>query len=215
MIDESIKDYLSDKIKTIKEAELIQLFDDNKDEYENSNKVEIVNALKKIKILDPACGSGAFPMGALQRIVHLIRKCGGVSSEQSELYTLKLQLIENCLFGVDIQPIAVQICKLRFFISLICEQEKTNSVKDNYGFNPLPNLETKFVAADSLIGIVKNSNADSLFADPTGEIEKKKFEIQKERHDHFNAPTAEAKADCRKRLSADMLEVLDRFEERI
>ena len=69
------------------------------------------------------------------------------------MYELKLELIEKCLYGIDIQPIAVQICKLRFFISLICEQNKTDLSKDNYGFNPLPNLETKFVAADSLIGL--------------------------------------------------------------
>ena len=199
MIDESIKDYLSKNVKTISQNDLDLLFDDNLDTYKNSNKSDIVTAIKKMKVLDPACGSGAFPMGALQRIVHLIQKCGGIPTDQKSLYTLKLELIEKCLYGVDIQPIAVQICKLRFFISLICEQEKTDSVKDNYGFNPLPNLETKFVAANSLIEIAKNKDAVSgeLFANP--EIASTKEELQKERHNHFNAPTAEAKAECRKR----------------
>ena len=197
MIDESIKDYLSKTIKSISETQLALLFDDDKESYDDTNKTEVVEALKKIKILDPACGSGAFPMGALQRIVHLIQKCGGVPSDKKSLYELKLELIEKCLYGVDIQPIAVQICKLRFFISLICEQEKTDSIKDNYGFNPLPNLETKFVAANSLIGLERKAQND-LFSDPDGKIEEKKIEIQNKRHEHFNAPTAEAKAECRK-----------------
>ncbi len=67
-------------------------------------------------------------------------------------YGRKLYLIENCIYGVDIQPIAVQIAKLRFFISLVVDQ-KTNAKKPNLGIRPLPNLETKFVAANSLIGI--------------------------------------------------------------
>ena len=195
MVDESIKNYISKKIK-ITDEELEMLLDDDIDTYDYSNKSNLIEVLKNITVLDPACGSGAFPMGVLQRIVHLIRKCHGVSDDNKALYSLKLDLIEKCLYGIDIQPIAVQICKLRFFISLICEQEKTNSVKDNYGFNPLPNLETKFVAANSLIGLDKKAQ-DTLFSDPDGTIDEKKKEIQRKRHEHFNAPTAEAKANCR------------------
>jgi adenine-specific DNA-methyltransferase len=69
-------------------------------------------------------------------------------------YGRKLYLIENCIYGVDIQPIATQISKLRFFISLVVDQ-KVDSAKDNFGIRPLPNLETKFVAANTLIGIEK------------------------------------------------------------
>ena len=72
-----------------------------------------------------------------------------------DLYNLKLKIIEKSIFGVDIQPIAIQICKLRFFISLICEQEKENKPEENYGYPPLPNLETKSVTANALIGIAK------------------------------------------------------------
>ena len=73
--------------------------------------------------------------------------------ERNELdYGRKLYLIENCIYGVDIQPIAVQIAKLRFFISLVVDQ-KTDDTQENRGILPLPNLETKFVAANSLIGV--------------------------------------------------------------
>lgn len=211
MVDESIKDYLSKTVKNLTSENIQILFNDNVECYNSDNKAEIVNALKSMKILDPACGSGAFPMGALQRIVHLIQKCNGVTSDKNSLYSLKLDLIEKCLYGVDIQPIAVQICKLRFFISLICEQDKTDSISDNYGFNPLPNLETKFVAANSLIGMERKSQND-LFSDPDGKIEKKKLEIQKKRHEHFKAPTAEAKAKCReddRKLRAELANLLE------
>ena len=211
MVDESIKDYLSKTVKNLISENIQILFNDNVECYNSDNKAEIVNALKSMKILDPACGSGAFPMGALQRIVHLIQKCNGVTSDKNSLYSLKLDLIEKCLYGVDIQPIAVQICKLRFFISLICEQDKTDSISDNYGFNPLPNLETKFVAANSLIGMERKSQND-LFSDPDGKIEKKKLEIQEKRHEHFKAPTAEAKAKCReddRKLRAELANLLE------
>ena len=62
----------------------------------------------------------------------------------------KLYLIQNSIFGVDIQPIACQIAKLRFFISLAIEQEPDETVK-NFGIKPLPNLETRFIAADTLL----------------------------------------------------------------
>ncbi|WP_288567081.1 N-6 DNA methylase [uncultured Treponema sp.] len=211
MVDESIKDYLSKTVKNLTSENIQILFNDNVECYNSDNKAEIVNALKSMKILDPACGSGAFPMGALQRIVHLIQKCNGVTSDKNSLYSLKLDLIEKCLYGVDIQPIAVQICKLRFFICLICEQDKTDSISDNYGFNPLPNLETKFVAANSLIGMERKSQND-LFSDPDGKIEKKKLEIQEKRHEHFKAPTAEAKAKCReddRKLRAELANLLE------
>ena len=200
MVDESIKNFIRNNVK-ITEEEIKTLFDDCIDSYHEENKSALVDALKQISILDPACGSGAFPMGSLQRIIHLIQKCDGVLDDKKSLYNLKLELIEKCLYGVDIQPIAVQICKLRFFISLICEQDKTDNVAENYGFNPLPNLETKFVAANSLIGISKDNGLNDK------DIDEKKDLLQRERQRHFNAPTAEAKAECR-RIDKELREQL-------
>ncbi len=68
---------------------------------------------------------------------------------QCDVTRRKLYLIENCIYGIDIQPIAVQIAKLRFFISLIIDQNKQED-KENFGIRSLPNLETKFVAANTL-----------------------------------------------------------------
>ena len=78
-------------------------------------------------------------------------------------YGRKLYLIENCIYGVDIQPIATQISKLRCFISLIVDQKANKDNDDNFGIRPLPNLETKFVAGNTLIGIEKPEAQGSLF----------------------------------------------------
>ncbi len=112
------------------------------------------------------------------------------------LYSLKTRIIQDSIFGVDIQPIAVQISKLRFFISLICEQPKIeNHPEENYGYNPLPNLETKFVAANMLIGKAKKTDDMALFANPRiDEITKKLGEIRKV---HFSAKTAQEKKENR------------------
>jgi adenine-specific DNA-methyltransferase len=83
---------------------------------------------------------------------------------------------------VDIQPIAIQITKLRFFISLVCDQKTNRNKKENHGVRPLPNLETKFVAADTLIGLPEMTQ--SLLVDPrVGHIEK---EIESLYHSHFS-----------------------------
>ena len=65
----------------------------------------------------------------------------------------KLYLIQNSIFGVDLQPVACQIARLRFFISLTVEQQGSDDPANNYGIRPLPNLETRIVAANTLIGI--------------------------------------------------------------
>jgi len=116
-----------------------------------SNKQAIVNALRRCKILDPACGSGAFPMGILQTMLRVWDALEPVGSDTA-IYARKLELIEKCIYGVDIQPIAVQISKLRCFISLLAEDEVDN-LATNRGIEPLPNLEMHFVSADSLVGV--------------------------------------------------------------
>ena len=154
---------------------------------------DILTALFKAKILDPACGSGAFPMGIMSAMVEILRTVDpdnkhwyeivlkesldeaasiadvGDEQERSVLktqieydfnervdhpdYARKLYIIEHCIFGSDIQPIAVQISRLRFFITLLCEQTKNDDPTKNYGITPLPNLESNFVAANSLLSI--------------------------------------------------------------
>ncbi len=189
MVDESLIAYLGD-------TPLVRsLF---KDDFEMSiNKAKeyqiISDKLKSVKILDPACGSGAFPMGLLNRMVDLLQKI----SPEEDIYDLKLSIIENCIFGSDIQSIATQISKLRFFISLICDCQK-DVIKPNYGIPTLPNLETKFVAANSLIAR-KNKGKNiqgNLFVDT--EIYELKKQLKECRHEHFKADSASKKIRLRK-----------------
>jgi adenine-specific DNA-methyltransferase len=105
-------------------------------------------------------------------------------------YGRKLYLIQNCLYGVDIQPIAIQISKLRFFISLVCDQRTNRNKRENHGIRPLPNLETKFVAANALFGL-KMEKQFEMFASP--KVKAFESELQRVRHDHFAATTRQRK----------------------
>jgi adenine-specific DNA-methyltransferase len=105
-----------------------------------------------------------------------------------------LYLIENCIYGVDIQPIAIQISKLRFFISLIVDQ-KVDKTKENLGIRSLPNLETKFVAANTLIGLEKPQK--TLLQNP--KIDELEEKIKDNRHDYFNANNRKKKLTCQRK----------------
>lgn len=187
MVDESLISYLGNTafVRSLFSPEFS--YDKTKtDDYKT-----ISDKLKAIKILDPACGSGAFPMGLLNRMIDILSHI----SPQENIYDLKLSIIENCIYGSDIQSIAAQITKLRFFISLICNCEKDAS-KPNYGIPTLPNLETKFVAANSLIA-KKRQTSHNLFENP--EIEPTKQALTEIRHEHFAAKTANRKSTLRQK----------------
>jgi hypothetical protein len=241
MVDESLIAYLKQQLNSneIIESNLRDLlsYSEKEIQFSSIEKEKLINAIDIIKIIDPACGSGAFPMGILHKLVHILHKLDPKNKlwrqrqiekanaiddapsreaaietleeafENNELdYSRKLYLIENCIYGVDIQPIAVQISKLRFFISLIVEQ-KTNSKKENLGVRPLPNLETKFVAANTLIELEKEKQ--DLFNNE--ELKRKKEKLKIIRHDYFEARTPKRKEKCReedKQLREEMAELV-------
>lgn len=186
----------------------------------------LIAAIDACNILDPACGSGAYPMGILHKLVFVLGKLDpnnekwrqrqinkaeeieDVQARESAIsainndfnnnaldYGRKLYLIENCIYGVDIQPIAIQIAKLRFFISLICDQRTHNDKRSNLGIRPLPNLETKFVAANSLLGLNLPQNLN-LFRNP--HIEQLEKTLEKVRHRYFSAQTRQTKLNLQK-----------------
>lgn len=191
MVDESLIAYLGDNsfVRSLFRNDFA--FDKTKmDDYQ-----KIVEKLKAVKVLDPACGSGAFPMGLLNRMIDILERI----SPNERVYDLKLSVIENCLYGSDIQSIAAQITKLRFFISLICDCEKDAS-KPNFGIPTLPNLETKFVSANSLIAKKKKAAQGNLFENP--EIDPTKNELAEIRHKHFSAKSASTKHRLREKDQA-------------
>ena len=188
----------------------------------------LIAAIDALKVLDPACGSGAFPMGILQKLVSVLAKIDPDNqrwkarqmARASEIpdpvarrdavaaveksfspqrnygdYGRKLYLIQNVIHGVDIQPIACQIAKLRFFISLVVEQQSSDDPDDNYGIQALPNLETRFVAADALIGL----NGPSQRTFPSATIKSLEEELEQIRSDWFDARTRNQKWELKKK----------------
>ncbi|MEP0972891.1 MAG: TaqI-like C-terminal specificity domain-containing protein [Balneola sp.] len=237
MVEESLINYTKDKTH-LEASKLRQLFKNNDtqpfEDYED--RKELVKALSEVKILDPACGSGAFPMGALQKMVHALALLDSenklwyerqktIAIEETTVafdigdheerkqrletieqafeektnapdYARKLYLIENALFGVDIQPIAMQIAKLRFFISLLVDQN-VDTGRENMGILALPNMETKFVAANTLIGLPGIKNGQFVLKDR--KLEELEKELNTIRHELFNARTTRTKEKKRKR----------------
>ncbi len=115
-----------------------------------NNAKQIDDLLANIKVCDPAVGSGAFPIGMMHEIVKLRLLLSIFTGEQKKTYDLKRHAIENSLYGVDIDAGAVEICKLRFWLSLIVDEEDFHNIK------PLPNLDYKVVCGNSLLGIKEN-----------------------------------------------------------
>ena len=248
MTDESLIAYLKNELLPHAESDTqkpeieeklrgLLAYNDAPNPFDEAETEVLIKAIDTLKILDPACGSGAFPMGVLHKLVFILgkldprneqwrqRQIARVEStieraeeiddstfrentirelegeienineafERNELdYGRKLYLIENCIYGVDIQPIATQIAKLRFFISLIVDQQIDRS-RDNHGVRPLPNLETKFVAANTLIGVDKPLQTQIR----SPQVDRKEKELEDVRRRHFTARTPRTKAKYR------------------
>lgn len=208
MVDEALIPYLAKHINAgnNRHEELRTLLShaDTNNTFSVSDSDVLVQAIKELKILDPACGSGAFPMGVLGKLLIALKKLDPKNiiwekskSENSKAptvnnntnpqhveYMRKLYLIEKCIFGTDIQPIAVQITKLRFFISLILNQP-IDSSKANWNITPLPNLETKIVSANSLKNVPRKTVQSSLLSNP--EIINKEFELRNANAGYFTS----------------------------
>jgi len=248
MVDESLVAYLETQLKEqIPELKNIEglsgfirdtlSYTEDAHPFSENEVAVLINAIDNCKILDPACGSGAFPMGILHKLVYLLHKLDQHNEKwmqrqiekvqnsireaekvedtafrenlihdlekniesiedaflNNELdYGRKLYLIENCIYGVDIQPIAIQIAKLRFFISLVIDQ-KVDPSKSNLNIRALPNLETKFVAANTLIGLNKPKQVS--LRNP--KIDRLESELKDVRKNHFSARSRKEKIRLR------------------
>ncbi|MFH1768587.1 MAG: DNA methyltransferase, partial [Candidatus Omnitrophota bacterium] len=122
------------------------------------NAALIDDALATIMVCDPAIGSGAFLVGMMTEIV---RARGSLTpflpKDGRSNYTFKRDAIQSCLYGVDIDPGAVEIAKLRLWLSLVVDEEDIKQIQ------PLPNLDYKIVCGNSLIGVQRNMFNNALF----------------------------------------------------
>ena len=207
-----------------------QVFDDASEWFDNRETDEVVRAISGLKILDPAVGAGAFPMGVLHKLTLALRRLDPDNTRWERLqkeraihrtadafdtkdgqtrdeelteisrifenysgdFGRKLYLIQNSIFGVDIQSIACQIAKLRCFISLVIEQEPDGDANNNFGIKPLPNLETRFVVANTLIGL----EGERTLTSP--KVKALEGELADNRERHFHALTRPQKRACKR-----------------
>ena len=237
MVDNSICEYLKNKTN-IKEENLKALISYSKEDdelavFNEAEKKKIIDALYDITVLDPACGSGAFPIGILQKIVYILQELDPDANlwfdkatenisyllkkefekkfnAGSLNYIRKLSVIQNSIFGIDIQPIAVEISRLRCFLSLIIE-EKVYDEEENRGINPLPNLDFKFIIANSLIKL-EEENQFTLFENQE-HIDK----LKAIRDEYFNADSerrTELKLEFKDIQQEMLLNTIDNYDKK-
>jgi hypothetical protein len=243
MVDEALIAHLPARLEPQVRA---LLSDQAGNPLDESGTQHLIEAIETIRVLDPACGSGAFPMGALHRLVHMLAKLDPKNRKWKEQqrkralrdlarademedpenrqtvkknvearlkdiehsfdedhhdldFGRKLYLIENSIYGVDIEPIACQIAKLRFFVALLVDQ-KVSPRAHNFGVRPLPNLETRIVAADSLTPIEKVKDHQMFIG--ADQVLTLRERLRLVRHEHFNARTPEDKQRFREEDAA-------------
>ncbi|MHA1974128.1 MAG: Eco57I restriction-modification methylase domain-containing protein, partial [Candidatus Hodarchaeales archaeon] len=202
MCKESLREYLKTKITEghDRDQRISQLLDSKPHEWRDQQrnyrdklkpyKADIIDALDNIKVIDPACGSGAFPMGML----HLLLQCYERLEPRFDSYKNKLEIIKNNLYGVDIEPMAVEISRLRAWLSIIVDEDV-----DSKKIKPLPNLDFKFVCANSLIPLEKGQRS---LGDDTN-LENQILEI---RDRYYNAKKYSTKLKLREQYDKLILE---------
>jgi len=142
---EDLRGHLDDLIKKQEAGELVSFTE------------PILKSLREVKVCDPAIGSGAFPMGILQEIYQAVETLHHLSPDNVQAIwelpdedwhpaEVKKQIIQNSIYGVDIEKGAVDIARLRFWLSLIVDEEEPTA---------LPNLDYKIVVGDSLVSRLK------------------------------------------------------------
>ncbi|MCD4673112.1 MAG: Eco57I restriction-modification methylase domain-containing protein [Anaerolineaceae bacterium] len=159
MCREALKGYLATGLPEETDTAIAQFVDENAPgDLRNPEKALIT--LRAVKVCDPACGSGAYLLGMLHQLLDL-RQClfARHSNDMQLTYDRKLEIIQNNLYGVDKDVFAVNIARLRLWLSLIVDFEGDNPP-------PLPNLDFKIEAGDSLTS-----------PDPSGGLQPDMFRI--------------------------------------
>jgi len=131
-----------------------------------------IQVLNNIKILDPACGSGAFLIKTADVIFGLKRRLYFLIGEKRNFYDLKLEIILENVYGVDILSGAIEISKLRLWLWLISDYEESNNQ-----INALPNIEYNLKVGNSLVGLINENLVQSLLEVPFTDSLEQKFDL--------------------------------------
>lgn len=164
-------------------------------------------ALNDIKICDPACGSGAFLVGMLQLIVSTKNKINGykqlfeMNIKDKTEYELKKSTIQGSIYGVDIDSGAVEIAKLRLWLSLVVDYELED-------IEPLPNLDYRIMVGNSLI-----EKFDSKLLEKTIDDKKNNFidQLNKLKSQYFSTSDFKVKSTLRKQIN-ELLRLLFNYD---
>ncbi len=180
------------------------------DTYIKRHATQIRDRLLHMKVLDPAIGSGAFPMGILHEMVQIIANLNKAENSSKE----KKLIIENSIYGVDIDGSAVDIAKLRFWLSIIVDEDEPF---------PLPNLAFKIMQGNSLIETIdgfspipediyeqKETKPISLFEDEEQSLfDESKFDMLRDNiHSFYNASNTTKKKSLEKKIKAQIQEIV-------
>ena len=170
---------------------------------ENSDLLE--SLLQKVKVIDPAVGSGAFPVGMMNEIVkarYILYLLAEI--EDINLYDLKRETIENSLYGVDIELSATDVTKLRFWLSLIVDEEHMEEIR------PLPNLDNQIMCGNSLVdrydniylfdkSLIKRSGQQKLMITP---VERAFNDLERKKMEYFKTTGPQTKIKLKKEINA-------------
>ena len=234
MVTQSLKQYYKTNLSDVANIEnkLEELLSPTTEEplnpFAETDSKRIVKLTEELRIVDPAVGSGAFPMGILNKLVSvlsrvdhnnrlwqeaqlkavegvtdqllkqkLIKQINEQFTEKNSNYGRKLYLLQKCIYGVDIQQIAIEIAKLRFFIALLVD-ENIDKSKPNWGIEPLPNLDFKLMQGNSLISEFMGINLDTEDTNSYGklmrnETEELITEFQNKKSEHQYEPDRDKK----------------------
>ena len=256
MVAQSLINYFKTHLSGVSDidSKLSELFSKQNDNnpFDEVTTQKLISLIESLRIVDPAVGSGAFPMGILNKLVFILSKIDTENTlwKQAQIeainrdvkdptlkgklitqaeehfkskntdYLRKLYLIEKCIYGVDIQQIAVEIAKLRFFISLLVDEE-IDRTKENWGVEPLPNLDFKLMQGNSLI----SSFAGIDFEKKEGPKDKGQVsfaftsrydelinQFEDTKNQYQNEPEKDKKDKLREKIESLLLQI---FEERI
>jgi hypothetical protein len=242
MVIQSLKEYFKTHLQDVADMEnkLESLFskENEANPFNEQDTLRIVKLIEDLRVVDPAVGTGTFPMGVLHKLVFIPSKLDrnntrwkeaqikaveegvpdpmvkqklkvqidGMFAEKNLNYGRKLYLIQRYIYGVDIQQIAVEIAKLRCFIALLVD-EKIDNTKENWGIEPLPNLDFKIMQGNSLISEFMEIDLDAddkykqhkLFSDED-ELNGLVKQFQQKKNEYQNEPDRDKKEGLKKEV---------------
>lgn len=207
MCRESLLQYLITEVKDIDEKDLRTFVETQNlsEKIDSEKKNALIKALEDVKICDPAVGSGAFPMGLL----NLLFACRHslVGEEKMSRAEIKMHIVQNSIYGVDIEKGAVDIARLRFWLSIVVDAEKPE---------PLPNLDYKIMQGNSLLESYEGTDLSHLLTHETTELfdadTDKIQSLQKAISEYYLPEDHKAKEKIEKQIKETVLSILtDRY----